>query len=68
MSYVSVFNFFMLMYLVLDKLKLSKFTIPGVIICIALAVTFGYIEDRIGLAREEMTLQSRRMGLLKEED
>jgi tetrahydromethanopterin S-methyltransferase subunit E len=63
MGYASIANFCMLLYLVLDKFKLTRFLIPLMILCIVAAVVFGYIEDKIGMAKEEYLIQAERMGL-----
>jgi hypothetical protein len=65
MSYASIANFCMLLYLVLDKFHLTKWLIPLMILCITLAIVFGYLEDKFGFAREEYLITTNRMGLDK---
>ncbi len=68
MSYVSVLNFFLLAYLVLDRLgvKLSFWkTTLFILVVIGISILLGYLEDRLGLAREEFELNAERMGLKK---
>jgi cell division protein FtsW (lipid II flippase) len=65
MGYAAVANFCMLLYLVLDKFKLTRFWIPLLLVCIIAAIVFGYLEDKIGLARAEYELTAERMGLKK---
>jgi hypothetical protein len=57
----------MLLYLVLDKWKLTRFLIPLLLAFLIIAVIFGYIEDKIGMAKEEYLIQAHRMGLLSDE-
>lgn len=68
MSYASILNFFMLTYLVLDRLNLRYTNIVmGLIIIgtIFISIGLGYLEDKCGLAKEEFELNARKMGLLK---
>jgi len=55
----------MLLYLVLDKFHLTKLLFPAILLCLLLAVVFGYVEDKVGLARAEYEIQCERMGLKK---
>lgn len=66
MGYAAIANFGLLLYLVLDRKGMGGWTVPIAILCVIVGVVFGWLEDRVGLARAEYELNAERMGIKKE--
>ncbi len=73
MSWVSIANSGMILFLVLSKFQeygfkihITRWIIPIYFIFLLMLIVFGFVEDRLGFHREEKRVQERRSPYMKE--
>ena len=67
MSYISIFNSFSILFILLDSLNLRRYFWIALVIFVFGIVIVGYFEDKLGVAKAELEFTARKAGVKMEE-